>query len=105
MGTLIGGTVFALVSIWIVMARIRVRSQNYSQGADKVAKQLGGNTTSDNRETSVEIWDAYPLTIPMIKELAQSMGYQYTDMSHSRRNGARVLLFKPPKPKQRRLNL
>ena len=40
-----------------------------------------------------------------VRELAQSMGYQYTDMSHSRRNGARVLLFKPPKPKQRRLNL
>lgn len=105
MGTLIGGMVFALVSIWIVVARIRVRSQNYSQGADKVAKQLGGNTTSDNRETSVEIWDAYPLTIPMIKDVAESMGYKYTEDGHSRRNGAKVLRFTPPKPKQRRLSL
>jgi hypothetical protein len=105
MGVLIGGTLFALVAVWIVVSRIRARSQTYTQGADKVAKQLGANTTSDHQETSVEIWDCHPLTIPMIKEIAASMGYQYTGDGLSRRNAAQVLRFKPPKPKQRRLSL
>jgi hypothetical protein len=105
MGTLIGGMVFALVCLWIVVARFRVRSQNYSQGADRVAKQLGANTVSDNSETSVEIWDCHPLTIPMIKDVAESMGYKYTEDGHSRRNAAKVLRFAPPKAKPRRLNL
>jgi hypothetical protein len=105
MGILIGGMVFALVTAWMLTSRVRARFQNYSQGADRVAKQLGENTTSDNRETSVEVWDCHPLTKPMIKELASSMGYKYVEDSLSRKNAAKVLVFTPPKPKQRRLNL
>jgi hypothetical protein len=105
MGVLIGGIALAVVALWIVGARLRVRSQNYSQGADRVARQLGANTASDNSETSVEVWDCHPLTIPMIKEVAASMGYRYTEDGLSRRNAAKVLRFKPPKPKQRRLEL
>ncbi|CAM3569382.1 hypothetical protein KIPE111705_14605 [Kibdelosporangium persicum] len=105
MGLLIGGVAFALVAVWIVTARLRTRSQTYRQGADQVARHLGRNTTSDNRETWVEIWDCHPLTIPMIREVAESMGYEYTGDSLNRRNAAKSLVFKPPKPKQRRLNL
>jgi hypothetical protein len=105
MGILLGGIVFALVTAWMLVSRIRARSQNYSQGGDRVAKQLGENTTSDNTQTWVEVWDACPLTKPMIKELASSMGYAFVEDGLSRRNAAKVLVFTPPKPKQRRLDL
>jgi hypothetical protein len=105
MGFLIGGLILALVTAWISVARIRVRFQDYAQGADRVTKHLGTNTTSDNRETWVEIWDCHPLTIPMIKEVAHSAGYEYVEQSHSRKNAAKVLVFRPPKPKKRRLSL
>lgn len=105
MAILFGGIGVAIVTAWMLVSRSRARFQNYNQAADRVAKQLGGNTTSDNRETTVEIWDCHPLTIPMIKELASSMGYVYIEDSHSRKNAAKVLVFKPPKPKPRRLDL
>jgi hypothetical protein len=104
MNPLVGG-LFVLAMLYVVVPRIRARFQNVSQGADQVAKQLGSNTASNNSETSVEIWNCHPLTIPMIKDLAESMGYQYTEDGFSRVNGARVLRFTPPKPKQRRLEL
>jgi hypothetical protein len=105
MGYLIGGLALALVTVWMLTSRVRARSQNYSQGADRVARQLGENTTSDNTQTWVEVWDAHPLTKPMIKELASSMGYTFIEDGHSRKNAAKVVVFTPPKPKQRRLNL
>jgi hypothetical protein len=105
MGILIGAIALALVTAWMLTSRIRARNQNYSQGADRVTKQLGENTTSDNTQTWVEVWDAYPLTKPMIKELASSMGYTFIEDGHSRKNAAKVVVFKPPKPKQRRLDL
>jgi hypothetical protein len=99
------GAAFVLAMLYVVVPRIRARFQNVSQGADQVAKQLGNNTVSNNSETSVEVWNCYPLTIPMIRALAESMGYKYTEYGFSRVNGARVLRFTPPKPKQRRLEL
>ncbi|MFC0113127.1 hypothetical protein [Kibdelosporangium aridum] len=94
-----------LVMAWIVGGRIRRRLQNVSQGADRVVKHLGENTRPDNSETWVEIWDCHPLTVPMIKELAESKGYRYSGTGFSRRTGAKTLEFVPPKPKKRRLDL
>ena len=105
MGSLIGASAFALVALWIAVARSRARLQNVSQAADRVARQLGRNTLADNSSTTVEVWDCHPLSMPMIKELATDKGYTFTEESFSRRNGARVLRFKPPKPKSRSLDL
>jgi hypothetical protein len=105
MGALLGASAFALVALWILAVRLRARFQNVSQAADRVAAQLGRNTLSDNSATTVEVWDCHPLSIPMIKELALSKGYAFTEESFSRRNGARILRFKPPKPKSRSLDL
>ena len=105
MSALIGASAVALVALWIVVARLRARLQNVSQAADRVARQLGGNTAGDNSRTYVEVWDCYPLSIPMIKELASGMGYTFTDESLSRRNAAKTVDFKPPEPKSRSLDL
>ncbi|MCE7011914.1 hypothetical protein LWC34_55255 [Kibdelosporangium philippinense] len=53
----------------------------------------------------MEVWDCYPLTVPMIRELAESMGYTFKEEGLSRRTAAKVLVFTPPPPKKRRLEL
>jgi hypothetical protein len=95
----------AVVSLWVVGARVKSRwFQRVDRAADRVAAQLGRNLTADGH-SSVDIWDCHPLTVPMIKDLAESQGFRFHEENYSRQNGARVLRFSKPRTKPGSLSL
>jgi len=105
MNPLVSGVIVLLLGLAVVIWRVRPLFQSMAKGADKAARQLGGNWLKDGSMTQVEIWDCRPMTIPMIISLAESRGYTFVKASSSRRNGARTLRFRPPERESRSLSL
>lgn len=103
MGTLIGVALFDLVVLWIVVDRVRKKTQTLNKGADQVFKDLA-RTRSPEEPAVVTVWSAHPLSDHMIKELVGAKGYKYVG-ERTTYNGTRGLQFKPPKPRKLSLDV
>ncbi|WP_181777069.1 hypothetical protein [Amycolatopsis pittospori] len=84
---------FPVLAVWFVIGFVRRSRQSLSQGCDRALKDL-------SRHGQVPVWTAYPLSEPMIKELAASKGFRYTGDRRTY-NGTRTLLFEAPRAKRK----
>lgn len=91
------GFIFAVLAIWLIVSRIRLRRRPVQDAIDYVIRSLNSPRTDNHSE--VVLKRAIPLSDHMVKDIADARGYRFvTEIS---RYSNDTLVFAPRSAKRK----